>query len=175
VSEGRIDVEPGNPAASRVDLWWKAASLAVVPGTEPAEDIPAVEERMRGPEVLAVEEHPQIRLWSFDVAVEESDAEAGRWRLNVKAGLELKGARHRLELPLDVRRQGNGIVTTGEVTLHLKRLGIDPPTVAGVVKVANEFRVSVEIHARRQEGGGGTHPEATRTGAPEIGMRQAPR
>ena len=39
VSEGRIDLEPGHPPGSRVDLKWKAAALAVVPGTEPAEDI----------------------------------------------------------------------------------------------------------------------------------------
>jgi polyisoprenoid-binding protein YceI len=150
VSEGRIDLEPGHPPGSRVDLRWKAAALAVVPGTEPAEDIPEVEERMRGPDVLDVEQHPGIRFWSFDIRVEDSEPEAGRWRLHVKGGLEIKGARHTVELPLEVRLEGDEIVATGEVELQLERLGIEPPAVAGVVKVANDFRLSFEVRARRR-------------------------
>jgi polyisoprenoid-binding protein YceI len=150
VSEGRIDVDPGQPARSRVDLKWKAAALAVVPGTEPAEDIPEVEERMRGPEVLHVEQYPGIRFWSFDIRVLDSEPEARRWRLHVKGGLEIKGARHTVELPLEVRLEGEEIVATGEVELKLERLGIEPPSVAGVVKVANDFRVRFEVRALRR-------------------------
>jgi polyisoprenoid-binding protein YceI len=149
LSRGRIEVAPGNPEGSRVDLQWKAASLAVVPGTEPAEDIPEVEERMRGPDVLHVEEYPEIRLWSFEVRVEE-ESDAGRWSLDVKAGLELKAERHTVELPLEVRIDGDELVATGEVKLYLNRLGIEPPSVAGVVNVANEFRVSFEVRAARR-------------------------
>jgi polyisoprenoid-binding protein YceI len=164
VAEGRVEVDPGHPAGSRVDLQWRAADLAVVPGTEPAEDIPTVEERMRGPEVLHVEAYPAIRFWSFDIRVEDGEPEAGRWRLHVKGGLELKGARHTVELPLEVRREGDEILATGEVELRLKRLGIEPPSVAGVVKVANDFRLSFEVHARRK-GAARETDEATREGA----------
>lgn len=153
ISEGWIDVKPGNPGASRVDLRWEAAALAVVPGTEPAEDIPEVEERMRGPEVLDAAAHAEIRVWSFDVRVEDSDPEAGRWHLHVKAGLELKGDRHTIELPLEVRRDGDTLVTTGEAKLRLSQLGVPPPSVAGMVKVSDEFRVSFEIHARHRTTG----------------------
>ena len=151
VSEGRIDVESGDPARSRVDLKWKAAALAVVPGTEPAEDIPVVEERMRGPEVLHVEQYARIRFWSFEIRVE--DSEPGRWRLHVKGGLEIKGARHTVELPMEVRLEGDEILATGEVELQLKRLGVEPPAVAGVVKVSNDFRLSFEVRARRRSTG----------------------
>jgi polyisoprenoid-binding protein YceI len=153
VSEGRIDVEPGHPAGSRVDLKWKAAALAVVPGTEPAEDIPDVEERMRGPEVLHVEEYPGIRFWSFEIRVEDSEPEAGRWRLHVKGGLEIRGARHTVELPMEVRLEGDEIVATGEAELQLEHLGIAPPAVAGLVKVANDFRLRFEVRARRRSTG----------------------
>jgi polyisoprenoid-binding protein YceI len=149
LTEGRVEVDPDNPAASQVDLRWSSAALAIVPGTEPAEDIPKVEERMRGPEVLDVQEYPGIRFWSFDIRVEESNPEAGRWRLRVEGGLELKGSRHTVEVPMEVRREDDTLVTTGEVELRLSRLGISPPTVAGVVKVSDEFRISFEVHARR--------------------------
>jgi polyisoprenoid-binding protein YceI len=149
IAEGRIDVDPGNPAGSQVDLRWSSAALAVVPGTEPAEDIPKVEERMRGPEVLNVGEYPGIRFWSFDIRTGESEPEAGRWRLRVKGGLELKGSRHTVEVPMDVRREGDTVVASGEVELRLSRLGVRPPSVAGVVKVSDEFRISFEVHARR--------------------------
>jgi polyisoprenoid-binding protein YceI len=151
LSEGWIEVDPGKPADSRVDVKWKASELAVVPGTEPAEDIPEVEERMRGPEVLHVERYPDIRFWSFEVRVEKSEPEAGRWRLQVKGGLEIKGNRHTVELPLEVRREGDAIVATGEVELKLEGLGIEPPSVSGVVNVDNDFRVSFEVRARPRE------------------------
>jgi len=149
LTEGRMEVDPADPESSRVDLSWQASALAVVPGTEPDDDIPEVEERMRGPEVLDALSHPRIRFWSFEVRVVESDPGAGRWRLRVEAGLELKGARHTVEVPLEVRRVGDTLVTTGEVELRLSRLGVHPPSVGGVVKVADTFRVRFEVHARR--------------------------
>lgn len=149
ISEGRIEVDPVDPAASRVDMRWEAALLAIVPGTEPDKDVRTVEERMRGPEVLDVEQHTGIRFWSFEIVVEEADAATGRWRLRVRGGLELKGARHSVEIPLDVRLLSDVVVATGEARLRLRRLGISPPSVAGVVKVRDEFRLEFEIHARR--------------------------
>jgi polyisoprenoid-binding protein YceI len=149
LAEGRIEVQRDDPARSLVDLKWQSALLAIVPGTEPEEDVPEVEERMRGPEVLNVEEHPGVRFWSFEITVEEVDPAAGRWRLMVRGGLELKGARHTVDVPLEVRLQGDELVATGEAELRLRRLGVEPPSVAGVVKVANDFRLAFEIRARR--------------------------
>lgn len=150
LAEGRLEVDPADPEASRVDLRWDASALAVVPGTEPAQDIPAVEKQMRGPEVLDALAHPGIRFWSFEVRVEEAPPGAGRWRLRVKGGLELKGARHTVEVPLEVRRVDDALVTTGEVELRLSRLGVRPPSVGGLVKVSDKFRITFELRARRE-------------------------
>ena len=150
IAEGRLEVDPDDPARSRVDMRWEAALLAIVPGTEPEKDVPTVEERMRGPEVLDVARHTGIRFWSFEIAVEEADPAAGRWRLTVRGGLELKGARHTVEIPLEVRLRGGEMTAAGEVELRLRRLGISPPSVAGVVKVRDEFRLEFEILARRE-------------------------
>jgi len=149
IAQGQVAVDPADPTRSLVDLRWQAALLAIVPGTEPEKDVPEVEERMRGPEVLDVERHAEIRFWSFEIQIEEADPAAGRWRLRVRGGLELKGARHTVEIPLDVRRRGDEITATGEVRLRLRDLGVEPPSVAGVVKVSNDFRVSFEVRARR--------------------------
>jgi polyisoprenoid-binding protein YceI len=148
LARGRIDVDTADPARSRVDLFWSAPLLAVVPGTEPEKDIPEVEERMRGPEVLDVGTHPGIRFWSFEIHVEKADPDAGVWHLRVRGGLELKGARHTVEIPMDVRRDGPTLVATGDVELRLRHLGVEPPSVAGVVNVSDKFRLAFEIHAR---------------------------
>ena len=149
LAEGRVEVNADDPSRSLVDMRWRAALLAVVPGTEPEKDVPEVEERMRGPEVLDVERHPGIRFWSFEIQVEQEDPVAGRWRLRVRGGLELRGKRHTVEIPLEVRRQGAGLVATGEAELRLRDLGVEPPSVGGVVKVSNDFRLSFEVHAHR--------------------------
>lgn len=151
IAEGRVEVEPADPTRSLVDLRWQAALLAIVPGTEPEKDVPTVEERMRGPEVLDVTQHVGIRFWSFEVLVEDADPAAGRWRLRLRGGLELKGDRHTVEIPVEVRRRGADLVATGEAKLRLRDLGVEPPSVAGVVKVSNDFRVTFEVRARRTD------------------------
>jgi polyisoprenoid-binding protein YceI len=113
--------------------------------------VPTVEERMRGPEVLDITQHVEIRFWSFEVLVEDADPAAGRWRLRLRGGLELKGERHTVEIPVEVRRRGADFVATGEAKLRLRDLGVEPPSVAGVVKVSNDFRVTFEVRARRTD------------------------
>jgi hypothetical protein len=53
-----------------------------------------------------------------------------------------------VEIPLDVRRSGSEIHARGEVEWRLRDLGVEPPSVGGVVKVANGFRMTFEIVAR---------------------------
>jgi len=136
LSEGRIVTDADDPAHSRVELRWEAAALAVVPGTEPEKDVPEVEKRMRGPEVLDSEEHPAILFSSSAVDIEGSGT--GGIRLRVRGTLELKATRHEVEIPLVVRRQGDELSAHGEVKLRLRDLGIRPPSVAGVVNVGND-------------------------------------
>jgi len=148
LSEGRIVADAADPARSRVELRWEAAALAIVPGTEPEKDVPEVEERMLGPEVLDTEQHPAILFSSSAVGIEGPGA--GGYRLRVRGTLELKGTRHEVEIPLVVRRQGDELSAHGEAELRLRDLGIRPPSVAGVVKVGNDFRIVFEVLARRE-------------------------
>ena len=69
-------------AATLLSLLFDSRGLAVVPGSEPAEDVPKVEARMRGPEVLDVDRHPGILFASSSIAVEAR--EPGRYRLRLR-------------------------------------------------------------------------------------------
>jgi polyisoprenoid-binding protein YceI len=146
IADGRVGVVEDDPARSSVRVRFEARRLAVVPGTEPAGDVPKVEQRMRGPEVLDVERYPDIVFTSSAVAGEA--IEPGRYRLVVEGFLQLKGRSFPVEIPLDVHRSGSEIQARGEVELRLRDLGVEPPSVAGVVNVANRFRMTFEITAR---------------------------
>ena len=145
VAEGRVEVVDGDPARSSVALRFESARLAIVPGSEPADDIPKVEERMRGPEVLEVAGHPEIAFASRSVRSQTRDGT--RTRIVVAGTLTLRGRAFPVEVPLEVVRAAHGIVARGGTALNLRDLGIEPPSVAGVVKVANRFRLEFEIQA----------------------------
>jgi polyisoprenoid-binding protein YceI len=128
-----------------VRLRFEAARLFVIPGSEPADDVPTVEERMRGPEVLEVAKYPEI---VFESASVKSTPQASGLKLVVTGRLTLKGRSVPVEIPLDARRAADGsIEAKGEVSLNLRDIGIEPPSVAGVVKVKDRFRLEFEIHA----------------------------
>jgi polyisoprenoid-binding protein YceI len=146
IAAGHVEVVDGDPKRSSVRLRFEARRLAVVPGSEPAGDIPKVEARMRGPEVLDVERHSDIVFTSSSVGAEA--IEPGRARLRLRGTLELKGRSFQVEIPLEVQHTGTEIRAHGEVEWRLRDLGVEPPSVAGVVKVANAFRLTFDITAR---------------------------
>jgi len=145
LAEGHVEVVEDDPARSSVRLRFEAARLFVIPGSEPADDIPKVEERMRGPEVLEVAKYPEI---VFESASVKSTPQASSLKLVVTGRLTLKGRSVPVEIPLDARRAADGsIEAKGELSLNLRDIGIEPPSVAGVVKVKDRFRLEFEIHA----------------------------
>jgi polyisoprenoid-binding protein YceI len=158
VADGRVEVVDNDPARSTVSLRFDAARLVVVPGSEPAGDIPTVEERMRGPEVLDVARYPEIAFVSRSV---RSVATVGDGlRIVVSGSLTLRGRSVPVEVPLEVTHVADaGIEAHGETNLNLRDLGVEPPSVAGVVKVANRFRLEFEIHAGANAAPASTDPK----------------
>ena len=146
VAEGRVLVVEGDPARSSVQLRFESARLALVPGSEPAADIPKVEERMRGPEVLEVTRYPAIEFASTSVRGERTGSSG--FRLVVVGTLTLRGRSFPVEVPLEVARSADGIEARGTIALRLRDLGVEPPSIAGVVKVANDFSLEFEIRAK---------------------------
>ena len=145
VTEGRVEVVDDDPTRSSVTLRFESARLTVVPGSEPAKDVAAVEARMRGPEVLEVARYPEIAFVSTSVRSRAKDGSSVR--IVVAGTLTLRGRSLPVELPLEVAREGLGMTARGALALNLRDLGIEPPSVAGVVKVANRFRLEFEIRA----------------------------
>jgi len=146
VAEGRVEVVDDDPSRSTVALRFESARLAVVPGSEPAGDIPNVEERMRGPEVLDAARHAQIDFVSK--SVRSVATEGDRLRLVVAGTLTLRGRSVPVEVPLEVTRlAAESLEARGTANLSLRGLGIEPPSVAGVVKVADRFQVTFDIRA----------------------------
>jgi polyisoprenoid-binding protein YceI len=143
VAEGRIEVVDGEPTRSSVVLRFESARLSLVPGSEPASDIPKVEERMRGPQVLEVTRHPKIAFVSTSVRLQAQDGP--RVKIVVAGTLTLRGRALALEVPLEVLREAGQIVARGGLALSLRGLGIEPPSVAGVVNVADRFGLEFEI------------------------------
>jgi polyisoprenoid-binding protein YceI len=145
IAEGRVEMVEGDPARSSVALRFESARIALVPGSEPADDIVKVEERMRGPDVLAVARYPEISFTSTSVSSQAGDGSRGR--IVVAGFLRIRGRAFPVEIPVEVVRETLGIVARGALALNLRDLGIEPPSVAGVVKVANRFRLELEIRA----------------------------
>ena len=145
VAEGRIEVVDDDPTRSSVTLRFESARLTVVPGREPAKDVAAVEERMRGPEVLEVTRYPEIAFVSTSVRSQAKDGSSVR--IVVAGTLTLRGRSLPVEVPLEVAREGLGLTARGGLALSLRDLGVEPPSAAGVVKVANRFRLEFEIRA----------------------------
>ena len=146
VTQGRVEVTDGDPGRSSVALRFASAALHVIPGSEPADDIPKVEERMRT-EVLEVSRYPEIVFASS--SVRSSEGTGARLKLTVAGTLTLKGRSFPVEIPLEVESQGESLTARGEVELKLRDLGIEPPSVGGVVNVSNRFKLELEVHARR--------------------------
>ena len=95
--------------------------------------------------MLDVAKYPEILFRSSSV---KSTPQGESFKLVVTGTLTLKGRSVPVEIPLDARRVDGGIEATGETKLELRDLGIEPPSVAGVVKVSNGFKLEFEIHAR---------------------------
>lgn len=147
LAAGTVLVVAGEPARSSVRLSFDTSALAIVPGTEPAGDVAKVEQRMRGPEVLGAALHPAIVFESTSVTGEQT--RPGHFRLLTRGTLALKGRSFAVEVPVEARLLGDDLRATGEVRLRLRALGIEPPSVASVVNVANDFRIRFDLLARR--------------------------
>jgi len=147
--EGSVVADTGDLAASSVVLVFQAADLVVTDPDGPPEDVPEVQARMEGPDVLDVADHPRIAFISTAVSGERVDDDA--WQLRVEGELELQGVKRRLTVPVAVRLVDYGLAAAAEVTLKQSDWGIRPVSIAGVVKVKDELRIRFELEGRRGE------------------------
>ncbi len=144
--EGRVVAVPEDVRRSSVVLKFPALGLRVSGKGEPAEDVPKVQAKMEGPEVLDLARFAEIVFRSS--AVEGREA-AGIWNLRVTGELSLRGSTRSLVLPMRVTLSGERLEAAGQLVLKQTDFGIKPISVAGVVKVKDELGLDYKIVGRR--------------------------
>jgi polyisoprenoid-binding protein YceI len=123
----------------------EAAALKVTGRGEPAKDVPKVQAKMQGPDVLDVARHPLVTFRSTSVAV--VPGAAGSWDVKLRGDLTLHGVTRALDLPVRVTRTGDALSATGRAVIRHTDFGMKPVSVAGVVKVKNELTLEFDIAA----------------------------
>lgn len=141
---GEVIADPADLGASRVSLTFEAGALKVLPEKEPAGDAPKVQEAMRGPKVLDVARFPTITFKSQRVSGREA---GGAYDLEVTGEMSLHGVTRALTLPVHVEVAGDTLTATGKAVLRHDHFGMQPVSVAGVVKVKNEIAIDFRFVA----------------------------
>jgi polyisoprenoid-binding protein YceI len=146
--EGEVLANRADLGASRVSLRFRTAGLRVTGHGEPAKDVPEVQARMEGPDVLDITRFPEATFVSRRVRGQASATD--RFPLQVQGDFKLRGLSRSLEVPVDVTIEGDLLTATAVLVLRHDDFGMKPISVAGVVKVKNEIDVELRIVARAQ-------------------------
>lgn len=146
LAEGFVVADPDDLASSSIVAIFQSADLRVSDPDGPEADIPEVQAKMEGEDVLDVASWPRIVFSSTSVSGEKIEEDA--WRLRVEGELELRGVKRGLVVPVAVRLGEHGLAAAGELELKQSDWGMRPVSVAGVVKVKDELRIRFEIQAR---------------------------
>jgi polyisoprenoid-binding protein YceI len=145
--KGIVVADPADLARSSVTLTFDTAALKVTGEGEPAKDVPKVQEKMAGSEVLDAARFPTITFTSRSVTGRE--AARGVWDIQVTGDLALHGMTRILTLPLRVEVGGQTLTASGKTVLRHSDFGMKPVSAGGgTVKVKNEIGVDFRIVAR---------------------------
>lgn len=106
-----------------------------------AKDIPVIQQKMLSPANLDAAGHPEIHFEGSSVA-----RSAGG--LTLRGSLTIRGETRRVSVPLRIEQAGADYRITGRFDIKLKDYGITPESIGGVVKVADQVTVLVDLLAR---------------------------
>ena len=108
-----------------------------------------VQEAMLGPKVLDVPRFPAVVFRSTRLAGQAVGR--GVYDLRLAGELSVRGVARPLTLPLRVELADGRLVASGHTTLLQSAFGIQPISVAGMVKVKDEVAIDFQIVARQQD------------------------
>lgn len=141
---GEVVADAEDLARSSVRLVFQAAAVKVV-GNEDPDDRPKVQETMSGPRVLDAPRFPEIRFASRAVGGRKTGDKA--FELTIDGELELHGVKKALSFPVRVTLEGDHLAAEVTLAVRQKDFGIEPVSVAGVVKVKDELAITCRILA----------------------------
>jgi len=143
--QGRVTADARDLSGAEIQLTIRAADLRVSGKGEPPGDVPKVQERMLGPDVLDVARFPDITFRSSSVAVGEGRSAAADVR--VTGELTLHGRTKSITAPVRVRIDGGSLTASGTLTVKQSDFGIKPVSVAGVVNVKDALTIHFAVTA----------------------------
>lgn len=145
VAKGEIVGDARDLSASSVSLAFSMAAVRVVSTEGPVRDLPKIQEKMASPAVLDASRFPEAHFRSTRVKGRSLGSE--RFELEITGDLTLHGATRPISARLLVGIEGRRLVARGRATLKQTDFGLQPVSVAGVVKVKDDLGLDVEIVA----------------------------
>jgi len=140
LSRGRVHIRI--PAqALRIDTP-EAVRLAGLSSTPDADTVRELQGKMLGPRFLDADRYPAIEFRGEVVAVVSAD------RIRVQGPLSVRGREQPVTVDLSVRREGGDYRFAGEFRMRQTAHGIQPESIAGVVKVADPVAIRIDVVAR---------------------------
>jgi polyisoprenoid-binding protein YceI len=128
-------------SALRIDTD-EARRVAGVTSSGPsAKDIPVIQQKMLSPANLDAAAHPEIRFQS-SAATRSGDG------INLRGVLTIRGRSTQIAVPLRVQPAAGDYRFSGQFNIKLRDYGITPESVGGVVKVADEVTVLIDLLTR---------------------------
>jgi polyisoprenoid-binding protein YceI len=147
--QGTITADARDLTHADMRLTIRAADLRVSGKGEPADDVPKVQERMLGPDVLDVARFPEIAFRSTAVVAggqRESQGNAGV-TVRVTGNLTLHGITKPVTSAVNVRIDGTSLTASGTFTVKQSDFGIKPVSVGGVVNVKDALTIHFTVTA----------------------------
>jgi polyisoprenoid-binding protein YceI len=143
--EGNVSADAHDLAHAEIRLTIRAGDLRVSAKGEPPNDVPKVQERMLGPDVLDAARFPEITFRSTSIAAGTGPGTASD--LRVTGELTLRGRTKSITASVHVRIEGASLTATGTLTVKQTDFGIKPVSVAGVVTVKDTLTIHFAITA----------------------------
>lgn len=125
----------------------RARELAGLDPSWPDDDTRAdLQRKMLSERFLAADRHDTLAFESRKVSGSADE-------LWLEGDLTLRGRTNRVAFPVQVTRGEDGLHLRGGMTVKQTDFGMEPESIAGVVKVADAVEVRFEILARPEDGG----------------------
>jgi polyisoprenoid-binding protein YceI len=147
--QGRVTADAADLTHAEIQLTIRTADFRVSGKGEPAEDVPKVQERMVGPDVLDVARFPEIAFRSRSIVAggqREGQGNAGV-TLRVTGDLTLHGITKPVTSTVNVRIDRTSLTATGTFTVKQTDFGIKPVSIGGVVNVKDALTIHFSVTA----------------------------
>jgi len=146
IESGTVDFDAQDAARNRVDLVIASGALQVSAKGEPPADVPKVQTAMQGEKVLDSARFPKITFKSTTVA---GVRDAASFDATVTGTLTIRDRSQPVTTTVHVQRTGSSLTATGRFAIRQTAFGIQPISIAGVVKVEDELKIAFSIAAKR--------------------------